>query len=335
MNDRLFWPRSAARRQFMGRVVSGSALLCGASPWPVALAQENAPVRLVVPFTPGTGIDTVARALAPRLAERFGRPFVVDNVAGASGNIGTQQVARAKPDGNTLLVTVNTFVMNRSLFKTVPYDPVKDFEPIAQTSLGTLVLVAHPGASARTLPDLITQAKGNPRGLNYASPGVGTPHHLAMSLLEWRAGIDLVHVPYKGTAGALTDLLGGHVPYMFLPVHVALPHLRSNKLVAMASGSERRLPALPQLPTFAEQGIAEMVVDMWYGVLAPRGTPLDVVGRYEREIERILALPEIRDAFETQGMVPAPAGAQAFGRTVQADLQRWAEVIRRAGVTAD
>ncbi|MCC6242547.1 MAG: tripartite tricarboxylate transporter substrate binding protein [Gemmatimonadaceae bacterium] len=300
-----------------------------------AVASNTTPVRLIVPFSPGTGIDTVARALEPRLAERLGRPFVVDNVAGASGNIGTAQAARAKPDGNTLLVTVNTFVMNTSLYRQVPYDPVKDFEPISQTSLGKLLLVANPTAPSTTLDAFLAEAKSRPGLVQYASPGVGTPHHLAMALLEWQAGITLQHIPYKSTAGAVTDVLGGHVLYMFLPVHVALPHLRSKRLVALAVGSANRLSQLPDLPTFAERGLEKVIVDMWYGVLAPKGVPTEIVTRLNRDINEILEMPAVREAFAAQGMLPAGSTPDAFARTVRDDMQRWAEVIRRAKVSAD
>lgn len=320
----------ARRRLLSWGAVALAAPLCGG-----ARAADTSPVRVIVPFSPGTGIDTVARALAPRLAERLGRPFVVDNVAGASGNIGTAQAARARPDGSTLLVTVNTFVMNRSLYRQVPYDPVTDFEPIGQTSLGKLLLVANPAAPSRTLEAFVAEAKAKPKLVQYASPGVGTPHHLAMALFESQAGISLQHIPYKATAGALTDLLGGHVSYMFLPVHVALPNLRSHRLIALAAGSAERLSQLPELPTFAERGLEKVVVDMWYGVLAPKGVPAGFVARLNREINEILKMPEVHEAFAAQGMLPAGSTPEAFARTVRDDLERWADVIRRAHVSAD
>lgn len=300
-----------------------------------ARAQTASPVRVIVPFTPGTGIDAVARALAPRLSERLGRPFVVENIAGASGNIGTQQVARAAPDGRTLLVTVNTFVMNQSLFRNLPYDPVRDFEPIALTSWGSLLLVANPAAGFNTVTDLVNKAKASAEKINYASPGVGTPHHLAMELFALQAGITLTHVSYKGTAGAVTDVLAGHVPTMFLPVHVALPHLRAGKLKALAAGSPARLPQVADVPTLTELGYPALSVDMWYGVLAPKGTPADLVAQLNQEINQVLGQPAVKDAFDSQGMVPATATPQAFGEIVQKDLKRWAEVVQKAKISAE
>ena len=206
-----------------------------------AFAWPDQPIKLVVPFTPGTGPDIIARFVAERLSARLGQPVVVENVAGASGNIGSQQVARAKPDGQTLMSSVNTLVMNASLYKNLPYDPVADFAPLGLTAWGSLVLVAHPGQKPNTLAELVAAAKAKPKTLTYGSPGVGTPHHLSMALVETASGIELVHVPYKGTAGAVQDLLGGQIGYMFLPVHVSAQHIRAGKLKAIAAGS----PAAP------------------------------------------------------------------------------------------
>src|SRR4051794_16137130 len=210
-----------------------------------ALAWPDQTVRIVVPFTPGTGPDIIARFVAEKLSPKLGQPVVVDNVAGASGNIGSQQVARAKPDGLTLMSSVNTLVMNASLFKNLPYDPVTDFAPISLTAWGSLVLVANPAQTPNTLAELVTAAKASPRKLICGSPGVGTPHHLSMALVEQASGIELLHVPYKGTAGAVQDLLGGQIGYMFLPVHVSAQYIRGGKLKAIAVGSPRRLPQLP------------------------------------------------------------------------------------------
>src|SRR5262245_17859674 len=249
---------------------------------PSAFAWPDQPVKLVVPFTPGTGPDIIARFVAERL--KIGQPVVVENVAGASGNIGSQQVARAKPDGHTLMSSVNTLVMNASLYKNLPYDPVGDFAPIGLTAWGSLVLVAHPSQPPNTLAEFIAAAKAKPKTLNYGSPGVGTPHHLSMALVETVGGIELVHVPYKGTAGAVQDLLGGQIGYMFLPVHVSAQHIRTGKLKAIAAGSPKRLAQLPDTPTLIEQGLQGADVDMWYGLFAPKGTPADIVERLNKEV---------------------------------------------------
>src|SRR6516165_10895574 len=212
--------RTASMRAMLRRSVFPFAASLLAAP--VAFAWPDQSIRLVVPFTPAGGPDMIARFVADRLSSRLGQPVVVENVPGASGNIGSQVVARARPDGNTIMSSVNTLVMNASLFKNLPYDPVADFSAISMTAWGSLVLVANPAQKANTLGDFIAAAKAAPRTINYGSPGVGTPHHLSMALVETETGIELVHVPYKGAAGALQDLLGGQIGYMFQPVHVAV-----------------------------------------------------------------------------------------------------------------
>jgi tripartite-type tricarboxylate transporter receptor subunit TctC len=299
---------------------------------PAAFAWPDQPIRLVVPFTPGTGPDIIARFLAERLAPRLGQPVVVENVAGASGNIGSQQVARAKPDGHTIMSQTVTLVMNASLYKNLPYDPVADFAAVELAAWGSLVLVAHPSQPANTLGDLIALAKAKPRTLNYGSPGVGTPHHLSMTLIETTAGIELVHVPYKGTAGAMQDLLGGQIGYMFLPVHVSAQYIRTGKLKAIAAGSPKRLPQLPDVPTLIEQGLKSANVDMWYGLFAPKGTPADIVARLNKEIGTILAAPEARTVFEAQGLTLTSSTSGALSEVVVRDRDRWAEIVAKRGI---
>ncbi|MFC5497438.1 tripartite tricarboxylate transporter substrate binding protein [Caenimonas terrae] len=304
-----------------------------------AAAQSTAPsavpLRLIVPFTPGTGIDLIARTVAPRLGERLGRPVVVENRAGASGNIGTEAVVRAKPDGQTLLVSVSTLVMNASLYPTLPFDPVKDLVPVSLTSWGQLLLVANPKTGFHSAADLIRAAKANPGRINYASPGVGTPHHLSMELFKATNHVFLTHIPYRGTAGAVTDLLGGQVDAMFLPIHVALPYVKAGRLVALGVGSDKRHPLLPDVPTLAEARAGKINVDMWYGVFAPPGSSPEFVARLNRELREILALPEIRTAFTTQGMDPASSTPAQFQQLVAQDARRWAALIRSQHITAD
>ncbi|WP_447740233.1 tripartite tricarboxylate transporter substrate binding protein [Variovorax boronicumulans] len=316
------------RKTFATLLVAASA--AAAHAWP------DQPVTLVVPYTPGTGIDLIARQLSARLPAVLGQPVIVENLAGASGNIGSEKVARAKPDGYTLLVQVNTLVMNKGLYKSLAYDPVADFTPVSQTSWGTLLLVTNPATQkAGSLAQLVATAKANPGKLTYATPGVGTPHHLSMALLMQGTGTDLLHVPYKGTAGAVTDLLGGRIDAMFLPVHVALQHIQAGKLKALATGSSHRLPQLPDVPTLAEAGVTADNVDMWYGVLAPKGTPAHVVARLNTEIAAVLKSPEVAKSFESQGMVPASSTPAAFGALIQKDAQRWATVVKKGNITAD
>jgi tripartite-type tricarboxylate transporter receptor subunit TctC len=310
--------------------------LCALSLGASAAGWPHGPVTLVVPYTPGTGIDLIARQLSAQLPALLEQPVIVENLPGASGNIGSEKVARAKPDGQTLLVQVNTLVMNKSLYKRLAYDPVNDFTPVALTSWGTLLLVTNPNVQkAASVADVVAAAKARPGQLNYATPGVGTPHHLAMALLAQRGGIELLHVPYKGTAGAVTDLLGGRVDFMFLPVHVALQHIKEGKLRAIATGSAKRLPQLPDVPTLTETGLMADNIDMWYGVLAPKGTPPEVVERLNQLVGQALKTPAVEKAFETQGMVPASASPAEFGALVVKDAQRWAEVVKKSHITAD
>lgn len=316
----------------------GMVLACGAwaqAPSAAASAQAQAPLRLIVPFTPGTGIDLIARTLGPRLSERLGRPVVVDNRAGASGNIGTEAVVRSAPNGSTLLVSVNTLVMNRSLYPKLPFDPVKDLVPVSLTSWGQLLLVASPQSGYKTAADLLEAARRRPGSVNYASPGVGTPHHLAMELFKSTAGVFLTHIPYRGTGPAVTDLLGGQVQTMFLPIHVALPYVKAGRLVALGIGSDKRHPLLPQVPTLAEAKAGNVNVDMWYGIFAPPGTSPEVVGRFNREIREILAAPDVQAAFQTQGMDTATSSPEEFRRLVEQDAERWARLIKAQNITAE
>ncbi|HKB55693.1 MAG TPA: tripartite tricarboxylate transporter substrate binding protein [Ramlibacter sp.] len=292
------------------------------------------PLRLVVPFTPGTGIDLIARTVGPRLGERLGRAVIVDNRPGASGNIGTEFVVRAAPNGSTLLVSVSTLVMNRSLYPNLPFDPLKDLVPVSLTSWGQLVLVTNPHTAFKTVGDLIAAARRRPGKINYASPGVGTPHHLAMELFKATNGVFLTHIPYRGSAPAVTDLLSGQVDVAFLPIHVALPQIRAGKLVALAIGSDQRHPLLPQVPTLAEAHAGKVNVDMWYGIFAPAGTSPQLVAHLNRELKEILAMPQIRTSFEAQGMDPATDTPEQFKHLVEQDADRWAKLIKTQHIQA-
>jgi tripartite-type tricarboxylate transporter receptor subunit TctC len=317
------------------RALAGAlVLLAGTAGAQAPQPAATAPLKLIVPFTPGTGIDLIARTVGPRLGERLGRPVVVENRAGASGNIGTEAVVRAR-DGNTLLVSVNTLVMNRGLYPHLPFDPVKDLVPVSLTSWGQLLLVTHPGTGFKTAGELVAAAKARPGRLNYASPGVGTPHHMSMELFKQTAGVFLTHIPYRGTAQAVTDVMGGQVDTMFLPIHVALPQIRSGKLVALAIGSARRHPLLPELPTIAEARAGNVNVDMWYGIFAPTGTPPEAVARLNRELKDILATPEVRTAFQSQGMDPATSSPEEFRRLVARDAERWAQLVKQQNIKAE
>jgi len=293
----------------------------------------DGPVTLLVPYTPGTGPDILARLVSPALQQALGQPVVVDNRTGASGNIGTQAAARAAPDGRTLLMQANTFVMNPSLFRQVPYDPIGSFAPIIRLTYGDMVLVVNPDIAATDAADFAALARTRP--LDYASPGVGTPQHLGMALFGLIAKVDLNHVPYRGSAPAIQDLIGRRVAAMVMPVHTALPLAEAGQVRMLAVGSPERAAAAPTVPTIAEAGFPGAEVDLWFGLLGPAGIPPALVGRLNQVLADWLALPGTRDQLRNQGMVPVGGSPEDFAKVLSRDLARWAGVIRATGVSAE
>ena len=292
-------------------------------------------VRLVVPFTAGTGMDTIARAVAPRLAERLGQSVVVQNVPGASGNIGTDQVAKGAADGHTLLVGANTMLMASQLYANVPFDPLKDFAPVSMAAYGTLMLVANPKTGIKTVADLLAAVKAKPGSIAYGSPGIGTPHHMAMELFKNHAKVFMLHVPYRGTAGYTQDLLSGEVNVGFLPVHIAQGFVTAGRLNALAVGSAKRHPVAAGVATLEELGQKGVEVDMWYAFMAPAKTPAPVVARLNTEISAILKLPEIRDALGKAGLVATASTPDELNDVMKKDYPRWGNVIRANGIKAE
>ncbi len=314
----------------------GLAALLLALPCAGAEDYPRRAIRIIVPFTPGTGIDILARTLGQKLGERWNNPVVVENRPGASGNIGTDAVAKAPADGYTLLMTAATLVQNRSLFRSIPYDAVRDFAPVAPLAIGSMALVTHPSLHVGTVREFIALAKSQPGKIDYGSPGRGTPHHLAMEFFRNEAGIDLVHVPYKGTGPAVSDLLGGQIRVMFLPVHVALPHVQAGKLTMLASGGLARSAATPDVATLAEAaGMRDIDVDIWYALYAPAGTPPEVVAKLNAEMNAILKLAETRDTLAKQGLVTTGGSAEDLARMTVRDLERWDKVVRDAKIAPE
>jgi tripartite-type tricarboxylate transporter receptor subunit TctC len=261
---------------------------------------------------------------------------VVDNRPGASGNIGTEAVAKSSPDGYTLLMTASTIVLNRSLFKSIPYDPVKDFAPVAPLAIGRLALVTHPSVNAKTVKELIAFAKANPGKLFYGSPGNGTPHHLAMEQFKAAAGIDIVHVPYKGTAGAVQDVVGGQIGVMFLPVHVALPLVEAGKLNMLAAGGAQRASATPNVPSLAEAaGVRDIDTDIWYALYAPAQTPRDIVTKLNSEMNVVLKSADVTETLMKQGLQPTGGTPGELEQLTKSDLERLAKVVRDAKIQPD
>lgn len=299
-----------------------------------AQALSNRPIRIVVPFTPGTGMDLLARAIGPKMTDRWGQAVVVDNKPGASGNIGTEIVAKSPPDGHTLLMTANTFVMTPSLIPGSP-DPVTAFAPIALLATTDIILAVHRSVGTKTAADFIAKAKAAPESMAYASPGNGTPQHLAMELLKLRSGAAITHVPYRGSAGAITDLVNGQIAAMFIPVHTALAQAQGGQLELLAIGSKSRPSNAPQIPTFAEAGIRDVEVDFWYGLLAPVGTPEDIVRRLNKEVRDIIALPDVAESLSKQGLTTRGSSPEDFARLIAMDFERWAKVVAAAKIKAD
>jgi tripartite-type tricarboxylate transporter receptor subunit TctC len=272
------------------------------------------PITILVPFTPGTGVDILARLIAPFLQARFAQPFIVENRPGASGNIGTQAAARAAPDGRTLLLQANTFVMNPSLFKQVPYDPVGSFTPIVRLTRGDLVLAVHPGTPAADAKAFAELARA--RTLDYASPGNGTPQHLGMELFRLVSGIPLNHIPYRGSAPAIQDLIGGRVAAMVLPVHTAIPLAAAGHIRMLSVGSPQRSAAVPDVPTMAEAGFPGAEVDLWYGVLGPAGLPPALREALRASLDEWLRQPATKDQLQAQGMTTVGGTAEDFASVI-------------------
>jgi tripartite-type tricarboxylate transporter receptor subunit TctC len=316
-------------------LLAGSAALVLVSPTARAQGLSANSITVVVPFTPGTGIDILARAVGDRLRARWNQPVVIDNKPGASGNIGAQAVVRAAADGHTLLMTVNAFVMNPHLHKQVPYDPVANFAPIVEVATGDLVLVAHPSLNVADARALVVAAKAVDGKIDYASPGVGTPQHLAMELFKQRAGVSLNHVPYRGSAGAVQDVVAGHVKTMFMPVHTALPLARNNQIKLLAIGGAKRSPQAPDTPTLAEAGFPGAEVDLWYGLLAPSGTPAATVAKLNAEVNEILREPALVETLRAQGLVAVGGTPADFARLIATDLAKWGAVVKAANISAD
>jgi tripartite-type tricarboxylate transporter receptor subunit TctC len=318
--------------KFIAKAFAPLLLLVGmvqAQPWP---AQS---VKIIVPFTPGTGMDTIARTVAPHLSERLGQPVVVQNSPGASGNIGADQVAKANPDGYTVLMGANTMLIASQLYKNVPFDPVKDFSPVSMAAWGTLMLVANPKTGIKSVQDLVTQARARPGSISFGSPGVGTPHHMAMELFKAQTQIFMLHVPYRGTAGYTQDLLSGELNVGFLPIHVAQGFVNSGRLTALAVGSAKRHPVAPTVPTFGELGVTGVDVDMWYAFFLPAKTPAPVAHRLNAEIVAIMKLPEVTEVLGKAGLDAASSTADELAAVVRKDFPRWGAVIKLNSITAE
>ncbi len=321
---------ASSTQRLAHRCVAGLAalLLAGA-----ALAQDypSRPVRIIVPFAPGGSADVFGRAIAQRLQESLGQNFIVDNRPGGGSVIGTDAVAKAVPDGYTPLLMSNTHTVNESLIPSKPFMLTRDFVAIAPISYSDLVLVTHPGVAARTLPELIKAAKARPGALSYASSGPGTPYHMAGELFKAMAGIAVVHIPYRGSAGARSDLLGGQLEMMFDAIPTMAEQIKAGKVRAIATTGKARSAVLPDVPTMSEAGVPGYEATIWLGLMAPKGTPLAIISKLNAEVGKITSNPEVKRAWAAQGTTAMNMGVDEFNRYLLDDISKWARIVKISG----
>ena len=298
-------------------------------------AYPNKPVKVVVPYPPGGATDIVARIVFQQVSEATGQQFVIENRAGAGGNIGAEFVARAPADGYTLLIGTTAHAINMSMFKGLNYDVIRDFTPVTQLTQGPLVLVATPGFPANNVRELIALAKAKPDTLNFASSGNGQSTHLSAELFNSMAGIKLSHVPYKGSSPALTDVMAGQVPLMFDTMLTAMPFVKAGKLKALAVTSPQRSPAAADVPTIAESGLPGYEVFAWNGLLAPAGTPKAVIAQLSEELKKAMQLPQVKEKFSVQGFAASWNTPEQFGGFLRAEVNKWAKTVKASGATLD
>ena len=305
--------------------------------WSASPAQEypGKPIRIIVPYPPGGFNDTLARTVGQKLTESWHQPVIVDNRPGGGSTIGTNLAAKSAPDGYTLLIVSFAFAVNPALYASLPYDTGKDFVPIVLAASTPNLLVVNPGLPVKSVKELIALAKSKPGKLNYASAGNGSSNHLSMELFKSLTGVDIVHVPYKGSAPAVTDLIGGQVDLMFDNVPNVLQQVKAGKLHPLAVSSKQRSPLVKELPTVAEAGVPGFDVSVWFGVVAPAGTPQSIIAKLNAELNRILKLPETRQTFNSQGVEPAGDRPEEFASFLAAQRTKWAKVVRDSGAKAE
>lgn len=300
----------------------------------VALAQDfpTRPMRFVVPFTPGTGMDNIARRVAEKMHARLGQPVIVENRLGASGSLGAEGVARAQPDGHTLLVTASNLTITATLLATPGFQPMTDLVPITIAAWGNQTLVVTPSFKAANLTEFLAMAKAEPGKLTFASPGVGSPQHIALELLQQQTGTSFLHVPYKGTAPGVADVIAGHVNAMLVATHTVMPQVKAGKLRALAVAAQSRHRAAPDLPSFGELGVPNFTTDAWYGFLAPRGTPQPVLDKLYAEIRAIIDMPDVKGALEKTGLEIRPSTTAEMRAVMQREYTQYGEIIRKNNI---
>jgi len=311
--------------------------LCGMADYAAAQAQPypSRPVRLVIPFSPGGATDVPGRLITQKLAERFGQQIIVDNRPGAGSAIGSEIVARAQPDGYTLLLTGTPFAVIPALYPKLTFDPAKDFAPVMQVALAPNVLVVHPSLAVRSVKELIALAQAQPGRINYASGGTGGAQHLFASLFMTMAKINLTHIPYKGSGPATADLLGGHVKVGLPGISIAIPHAKAGRMVPLAVTSARRAPQIPEVPTIDEAGVAGYDAAVWFGIFAPRGTPAAVIERLHDAVVQAVRLPDVENGYLASGNVAITSRPDEFGAFIRNELVKWGRVVREAGIQGE
>jgi tripartite-type tricarboxylate transporter receptor subunit TctC len=314
------------------RALGAFAIVIACSSGALAQGWPNRPIRMVVPYTPGGYTDLMARLVGQKISEALGQPIIFENKPGANAIIGTDVVAKAAPDGYTFGTVIAAHAVNATLNPKLPYDTLKDFTYVSLMSVAPLIMIAHPSLPANNVKELIALAKAKPGELNFASSGVGAAAHLTMEMFKSRAGINMQHIPYKGTAGALQDTIGGRVNVMFDVVGPLMPQVRSGHAKAIVVTAKERIPAAPDVPTMAEQGVADFVSGTWAGIIAPAGTPKEIVDRIAAEAKKALADPALKEKLVEQGIVAVGGTPEEFRALVAEEIVRWSKVITDAGI---
>jgi tripartite-type tricarboxylate transporter receptor subunit TctC len=314
------------------RTSGALALVAGLA---AAQSYPAGPVRVIVPFPPGGGVDGAGRLISQKLSEALGKQFVVDNRPGANGMIGSELASKAAKDGYTLMVNGANFVTTPSLYSKATYDPLRDFEPVALLALAPNVLVVHPSLPARSVKDLVALARARPGQVNFAGSGSGSTPHLAAELFNTLANVKMVHVPYRGTGPAIVGLMSGEASVMFMPTTNAVPLVKAGRLRALAVTTRERVPAMPELPTVAESGLKGYESSQWYGVMAPAGTPANVLGLLNSHIAKIMQAPDMKQRLTGDGLVAVGSTREQFAAHIRTEIAKWAKVIKQSGAKVD
>jgi tripartite-type tricarboxylate transporter receptor subunit TctC len=321
-------------RRSMAVLVSVMTLACAANGW--AQYYPAKPIRFYTPYPPGGTTDIMARLIGAKMYESWGQPVIIEAKPGAGGNIGTDYVAKSPPDGYTILMGASgPLAINASLFSKLPYDPVRDLAPVILAASVPLILVTHPTLPVKNVKEFIALMKARPGQFNYASAGPGSPQHLTAEMFKFMAKVEMSHIPYKGSGPAIVDLIGGQIPFAFESMIPVLPHVKSGKLRALAVTSDKRSPVLPDTPTVAEGGVPGFESIAWYGVVAPAGTPKDIIAKLNTEMARILNLPDIKQRLIEMGSPPVAGTADQFGALIKSEIVKWGKVVKQANVSLE